>query len=95
MERNTLIAKISEYLECTMDTADLYLMLLEKPYTLDTMMVRDSAEKLEFLSSKCLISEYDDERSGGKRVFLQLILSIHCLQYYLMKLGIETRIYTH
>ena len=39
MERNTLIAKISEYLECTMDTADLYLMLLEKPYTLDTMMV--------------------------------------------------------
>lgn len=72
MERNTLIAKISEYLECTMDTADLYLMLLEKPYTLDTMMVRDSAEKLEFLSSKCLISEYDDERSGGKRVFFAI-----------------------
>lgn len=74
MDRTTLIIKISEYLGCNIDIAKLYAMLIERPHTLEKIIVKetDHAKGLEFLSSRCLISEYDDERSGGKKVFFAI-----------------------
>lgn len=72
MKRDILTVKISEYLGCAINTASLYMMFLEKPYALDAVMDEDNVDGIEFLLSKCLISEYDDERSGGKKVFFSI-----------------------
>lgn len=74
MERNLIINEISEYLCCSIETAELYIRLLEKPYSADEMIV-DGCEwnqELLFLIEKCLISEYVDERNGGKKVFFSI-----------------------
>lgn len=74
MEREALIDKILNYLDCSLDTAKLYMTLLERPCTpYETEDVSENtSESLEFLLSKCLISEYVDERAGGQKIYFAI-----------------------
>lgn len=74
MERDMIIKEISEYICCSINTARLYIRLLEKTYSAEEM-VADGCElnqELRFLMEKCLISEYIDERNGGKIVYFSI-----------------------
>lgn len=74
MERNLIINEISEYLCCNVETAELYIRLLEKPYTADEVTVDECewSQGLLFLIENCLVSEYVDERNGGKKIYFSI-----------------------
>lgn len=74
MERNVLIEKISSYLGCSLSIAELYYFILEKPCTSQKIddIFSNSIDNLEWLLSKCLISEYVDERTGGGKVYFAI-----------------------
>ena len=74
MDREVLINKISVYFDVSMNIAELYMMLLEKPYTYEQFinMGMSYVEGLDILLSKCLIGEYNDKRSGKGKTFFAI-----------------------
>ena len=74
MERKLIIKEISEYLCCSIETAELYIKLLEKPYNADEVIIDECKgnQELLFLIEECLISEYVDKRNGGKKIYFSI-----------------------
>lgn len=74
MKNISIIDKVAEYLSCDIKTAELYMLLLEKPYAFELIIElnKEYEQALEFLISKCLISEYIDERTGGRKIYFSI-----------------------
>lgn len=74
MERSIIINKISKYLCCNIDIAELYINILEKPLCFENAVANECEldKGLQVLIEKCLISDYVDERNGGKKFYFAI-----------------------